>query len=107
MRRAARQVDVAAVGRVAERDDVEAERLEQPLRVVVVAPLAMSTAIARPQTRRRRQQPRSVLEIGSDEVRSVDVAWPPAPTFHDGSAMIASTARSSRSPNFSPGRKTP
>ena len=105
MGRAAAQVDVAAVGLVADDDRCRSPRL---------ANSAGATASSRRwRNRSRASSPASgvalrehgaqVVEIGADEIALCDTA--PARrrvACQDGSATIASTSRSTRSVNFSP-----
>ena len=92
MRRPAREVDVAAVRRVAERDDLEAQSPRTArAAVVVVAPLAMSTRDPRAGERARPTAAAAARARGTRRrSRRVDVARParrptrPARVGHDG-----------------------
>ena len=105
MRRSAVQVDVAAVGLIADDDRSRSPRLlNSSGATVVVAPFAQSIAELEAAERRRFGNDRAqVIEIGADEIGVRHRRRRRRPrASHDVSATIASTSRSTRSVNFSP-----
>ena len=104
MRRPALQVDVAAVGLIADHLDVEAHAAEQRRRHRRRrAVRAVDGQLESGQRLRFRNDRPKMIEVGADQIGVRDVRRLASPArVHDASARIASTSRSTRSVNFSP-----
>ncbi len=104
MRRSAVAVDVASVGLVRDDDGIEAEAREEPGRHKARRAVgAIDGELEIAERRRLREHGAQMIQIRAGALLRRDGAAPrPAAAFHDGSATIASTARSTDSVNFSP-----